>query len=566
MTVASEPNRVSDGSLTLEGGVNGSRPPSLINQNQLATAVNTTTRGGFATCRPGFRKRELDFSGDADIESLFATSHCQGAAIYEPVSGLPPFALLHVAGRLFRVAMDTYIVSELTPSTSDRGNSLLPYVWFKQGEQFMFAQDGQTRPWIFNGTIARRAEVSATPDYEMPVGTVMEYAFGRMFLANGREWVAGDIVNGGTEIYQFTENAVVNEGGAYTVPLPGNITAIRAIASLDNGVGQGPLTIHTSRGIVTARVDEPRTTWKDIKFQQIALLEHGSMSQGSASLVNSDVWFRAVDGQRSLVLARRDFGTWGNTPNSTELRDVFKFDDTSLLQYGSSILFDNRLITTVSPCRAGNGFFHRGMAVMDFDPLSSLQGKLPPVWEGVWTGFNPVHLFSGDFGLTERAFAVARNDDGGIELWEITKGDDFDNEDQPIEWTPTYRSFSFQTPRQLKRLEAAELFVDHVRGNVSMEMQFRPDQYPCWTSWHDWEFCEKYRNCAAGCEPDSYRPGYRPRMMIGQPPDSCDAGGTKSLRAGYEFQPRLAITGKCALRGLILHATLMPQPTFEPCV
>ena len=48
-------NRVYDGWLSLEGGVDAGRAPNMIDANQCVSAINMTFRGGSAKTRPGFR-------------------------------------------------------------------------------------------------------------------------------------------------------------------------------------------------------------------------------------------------------------------------------------------------------------------------------------------------------------------------------------------------------------------------------------------------------------------------------------------------------------------------------
>ena len=49
-------NRIFDGWLTLEGGVDAGRAPEALDPNQCQSAINMTFRGGNATTRPGIRK------------------------------------------------------------------------------------------------------------------------------------------------------------------------------------------------------------------------------------------------------------------------------------------------------------------------------------------------------------------------------------------------------------------------------------------------------------------------------------------------------------------------------
>jgi hypothetical protein len=54
-------NRLYDGWLTLEGGVDAGRLPDTIEVNQCQSAINMTFRGGSISTRPGWRKLEEEF-------------------------------------------------------------------------------------------------------------------------------------------------------------------------------------------------------------------------------------------------------------------------------------------------------------------------------------------------------------------------------------------------------------------------------------------------------------------------------------------------------------------------
>lgn len=562
------PNRLSDGANTLEGGMNSGRAAQLLPPNQAANLINTTVRGGYPTCRPPFQNCVFKFEND-DQSAFFSSNHCQGAIIYQPLSlDSAPFAVLQIGGRTFTVQVyGDCSVMEITVA-GDPNPSVLPFAWMKQGEQYLFIQDGQSRPLIYDGATLRRALPFGLPYWEMPVGTVMEYAFGRMIVAHDREYIIGDINGGPTQIYQFTENSFVAEGGSYNVPIAGDITALRVMAALDNAIGQGPLTIHTSYGICTARIDVPRLTWKDIQFQQTAMIGNGGLGQNSTVLVNSDLWMRAKDGWRSFILGMRDFQSWGNVPQSTELDLLLNRDIKPLLRYGSAILFDNRLIQTVNPAPDGYGFYHQGLSILDFHLLSSLHDKASPAYEGLWTGIKPVHVFKGQWGFAERCFIIARSVTGAVELWELLKEGNFDNGIKPIVWQLELRSMSFGDPNQRKRLDGGELFINDLIGSASFHVEYVPDDYPCYFDWYTNTECAKYQTCSpTDCKIPTLRAQYRTRWNLPQPPDVC-APGTSPLRPPrffYRLQPRITINGKAKITKMLFHANNQFQSPSELC-
>lgn len=457
----------------------------------------------------------------------------------------------------------------------DLNSPTAPMVWMKQGEQYFFIQDGQARPLIYDGATWRRAKKFEPPDWEMPVGTAMEYAFGRMLVAQNRKWFAGDIRGGPTQIYNFTENSFLAEGGSWTVPIPGLITAMKVMTALDNGIGQGPMTIHTPNGIVTARIDQPRAQWKDIQFQQIANQLNGGLSQNSCVVVNGDLWFRATDGWRSLVLARRDFGTWGNVAQSFELTKIMDFDDPKFLKYAAAVLFKNWLVGSSWPMPYKSGAFHTGLVGLDFAALGSLSKQIPPAWDGLWTGIKPAAFTKLLVQNNDRLFFLARNTaTNRNELWEMLEDEPFDNVDGRIVTTVETAACMFPpglpngpTPdRQMKKLFGGELYVEDIRGTVDFVVQFRSDTYPCWSDWCAFSLCDNYRLCdGSNCSvPQPFQPGFKSPVRFPQPPDTCQQGSDVPARLGMMFQARITWTGHCKVSKFFMLAETMEQARYVP--
>lgn len=555
--------RVADGFRDLTGGVSSGLLPSLIAANQSADLVNAIVRGGFATNRPPYQP----VTRTGQVVTVGGSAVVQALASYVPVDGTTPYYFALVGGRLYRITLMGVVTEETL--AGDPNSSTLPQAWMTQGEQYMFVQDGQSRPLIYDGATWRRARKSEPPFWDMPTGTAMEYAFGRMYVARGVTWVAGDIRGGGTEIYQFTENAEVAIGGSWTVPISGRITAMRVMAALDNSIGQGPLTIHTPNGICTARVDQPRTAWKDIQFQQTAVLPSGSLSQNSTVIINGDMWYRAFDGWHSFVLARRQFQQWGNVPQSFEMAGVLAFDDPKMLRYSQAVLFNDRMVGTSWPHPYMSGGYHSAMVGLDFAALGSISNQLPPAWDGVFTGINPEVMAKVKVGNKERLFMLSRNMvTNQNELWEMLQTGAFDNGDGRIVWSMDSRAMPFGDDLKAKRLLAGELFIDDVKGQVDFVVQFKPDQYPCWFDWTSFGVCNNYKACTVTCGPvKNLQPGFRPHLVLPAPPEGvCQQGGDIPSVRGYEFQVRIVVTGHCRIRKFIMQADTVEETPMVPNV
>jgi hypothetical protein len=400
----------------------------------------------------------------------------------------------------------------------------------------------------------------------IPIGGPMAYGKGRLWVAAGNEYYGGDLVwsdpvLGRGTILRFSENDFLNEGGAFSVP-QGPITGMAFGANLDTSLGDGDLLVFTPSATFAFNAPVDRTAWKDLEYpiQRFALLNFGSMNHESIVPVNGDLFFRATDGIRSLVYARRDFTEWGNTPVSRQVRRVLQFDTPAWLGEASSATFDNRLLMTVLPRVVdGRGTVHTGLAVMDFDLVAGMGRKLPPAWEGVWTGMPILRVQTLRVGLEERCFAWVLGNDSRIGLMEITRAGlfDFDGNDVAIEWSMECRSMTFNSPDALKRLELGELWYDRVAGNISSLVRFRPNENECWTEWGTVDDCALYKDCTVGdpCQnPRILKPAARSRIALPTPPQVPDPQTGRHTRDGFEFQVRLENTGRFRLKRLLLGA------------
>lgn len=432
---------------------------------------------------------------------------------------------------------------------------------------------------VFNA-ITIPATTTATQIFnfpELPPGRMMAYCQGRVWesLTDAISFIAGDIVGGaaGSPAFAFrdavlkvSENSLISGGGSFKVPANlGQITAMRTTAQLDASLGQGPLMVVTPGGIFSCSAPADRTTWSTLTTPIVSesLIGLGGLSQNSTIVVNGDLLFRAVDGIRSLIMAKREFYSWGNTPISFEMNRVLARDNVAGLPYASAVQFDNRLLMTCVPTQGPQGVYNQGLVALNFDPVSSLQGKSASVYDGFWTGINVLQLIEGQFSGVHRCFAFTYNASlGKIELYEILKtGDgDLDNGSAPIIW-------SFETPMLFKDakgkslfdlccLEDSEFYVKDIQPGqtVGFKVQYRPDFSTCWFDWHEFSFCN---------DPQSTQPVYGARLGLGRPDTGGITGaGSTSANFGRWFQKRYIVSGHCVFMGCKVTASLQPQTGY----
>src|SRR5262249_33665297 len=163
-----------------------------------------------------------------------------------------------------------------------------------------------------------------------------------------------------------------------------------SMANQDSVLGQGPLVVAGQFGSATVNAPFNVDAWEstDSPISSIGLVSQGPTGQDACINVNGDLWYRAPDGIRSFMIARRDHGPWVNTPLSHEMERVLNRDDDFLLDRVSAVDFDNRLLMTCSPFRANNngtqyGTAYRGLSALDFAPVSSMFDRTQPVWNGI---------------------------------------------------------------------------------------------------------------------------------------------------------------------------------------
>lgn len=563
-----------DGLTTITRGIDSENAPALIGVDQVAFAINTTFRGGFAQSRPGVSK--LTLSGDA-----FQLGRWQGAHGYVAANGQPSI-IASIGGQIIRFDPISKQVTNLSTPLGLTNPSNLSHAWMTQAEIYLPIQDGSSIPLIWDGALLRRGKPVAFGGSEFPVGKMMEYNNGRLWVAKPdlRTFWGGDLAYSRTgkaaDVLGGLENEFLLGGGEFVMPsTAGFITAIKTVAAQDSVVGQGPLQVFGETGTASMSVPFDRETWQFLNspIETVSLLSSGPRSQEGVAIVNGDLWYRAADGVRSFMMARRDHGTWVNTPLSSEMNRVLERDDDNLLSFGSSVLFDNRLLVTVSPYRAtydgvAYGVAHRGLAVLNFEPVSGMFNRGQPAWEGIWTGLNILQVVVLKCYGVDRCFIFALNDCLQIEMWELSKRAAFDNLDDPIEWVLETRAFGFKDQSEsLKQLARAERWFDRISGVVAFDIKFRPDSFWGWLDLDNGTVCATTDLCTPpGCSPSSPQLQYRPRKLTAAPDNECEEATDKPYRNGFEFQFKLTVNGAARLRRFRAVATQVAEDTTGGCL
>ena len=598
--------------------------PSYLPEFYVAESVNRTFRGGINQTRPSIRNLRI-VAGEgqpATIVNDIETGNFQGAYPYRKVNeaAIGDGLLISVSGKIYFLhIINNYATAYILPGLTDWNDASLMHTWFVQAEDRVYIQNGYqyaiawggvvgavsatlitnntfceivtvgttdytligapsntvgvrftaTGPATGTGTVAMPAYRLYPAKGQMPIGTIMEYAFGRVFVSDKYNQIyASDIIFGAgftdtTNTQNFTEITYWAEGGAFSTPaMMGEITAMKVMPYIGGNLrGQGELVVLTTNGAFSMDVSIPRALWNTSNIQRISLLGRGCTSP-YVSLVNSELWFRSHDGWSFYSNSQSEFGRFFSLRKlSREVNKWVDLDTKWLKQFASTMYVNNYLISTVAPQTKKNNAkglhrYHRGMVVLDLDQTASPSpdANLTFRWNGLWTGFRPTQLLTAQINGEKRGFGFSFDQDEKNRLYEITNdaSDDYGpygtSKIQSFVTTGRYDfSKSGVTNKFIrKKLTGGEMWMSNIPGEVTSQVQYRSDSNPCWS--------ELKVPTTFGCNPCSptliddctpRRGGnqYKRYKFTTPDPSECnDIAGIPSVE-GSEFQLKISLTG-----------------------
>jgi hypothetical protein len=157
---------VEDAFGVLPDGMNSGLSPLLLEKTQLSFGSNLTVRNGYATDRPPIIRKTIDFQGDTALQTAIEKGLWQTFIFYQPIIGDTKL-MVSISGRVFEFSEQLngeFTVIERT-IPSDPNPATQPQAWMVQAEQFLILNDGVSVPYIWDGSIARRAQTNTPTVY-----------------------------------------------------------------------------------------------------------------------------------------------------------------------------------------------------------------------------------------------------------------------------------------------------------------------------------------------------------------------------------------------------------------
>jgi hypothetical protein len=556
--------------------------PSYLPEFYVSESVNRTFRGGINRTRPSIRSITM-VAGENQPESIvndIRNGNFQGAYSYkktkqEAADGI----LISVAGVIYflKIINHTAYAYKLIDGNDPR----MMHTWFVQAEDRAYIQNGYQNPIAWDGDLNVPAYRLNPFQGKMPIGTIMEYAFGRVFVADRFNQIyASDIIFGNgftdtTNTENFTEITYWAGGGAFATPSSmGNITAMKVMPYIGGNLrGQGELVVLTENGAFSMDVGLPRVLWTAQQIQRISLLGRGCASP-YVTTVNSELWFRSYDGWAFYSNSQSEFGRYFSMRKlSREVNKWVDRDTPWLKQFASTMYNDNYLLSTVAPeikrtAAPGLHRYHRGIIVLDLDQSASPapDAQLTFRWNGIWTGVRPTQVLSAKILGEDRGFVFSFDNDNKNRLYEITNKQDNDFGEQgsvEIESFFITGKYDFSKSERTskflrKRISGGEMWMSEIKGNATSSVEYRSDSNPCW-----YDLMEPSTFGCNPCAPkvnDCFpqRGGNLFKRFKFNTPDSklCSTISEIPAIEGSEFQLRVNIAGSSTVDRLRLMANI----------
>ena len=529
-------NWLADTQATVADGMNRGREPELISEQQAHLLMNVSTRGGRVRSRPRIVKR-----------LTLPAGLMQGASVFKALSRI----VVSLGGRIHEIDPQDWAITERTGSEVNSPKQ--PRVWFGETINSLVIQDGQSRPFIYDGDQFRRAR-----ENEVPVGRAMAYGNGRLAVVvnAGCDVRLGDIrqTEHQSEL-KFTETYSLNGGGDFSYASP--VRALAVLPVIDTGSGQGALIVGCEDSVHSLKTQiTQRDLWAEVGFGNVVLPTRGIVGANAVVAINQDLYFRSTDGLRSLRTSTADYNSPGLTPLSVEVRHRFDYDSSFLLEDAGVVCFDNRILCTHSPFIYGPRSLAQGIISLNLDSLSGRGDKSPPCFDGEWDGVIIAQLFVGKIRGVERCFVLGRDLAGVNGLWEILRETAEQKGDEPTQVLETRMLFG-DSPGTLKNIRRCDLQFSDIRGGLEVRVYFRPEKHPYWIRW------DEFTVDAPGTSPwGRVHPQRRSLLSTRSPIEVPDPGTARLVSCATGFQVRVEWDGFARLDYLQLFQERMAMTPY----
>lgn len=581
-----------DGCVDFSRGQNAAKTPDHVAPNGYYAGINVSTQKGCLGPRFAWKGRTLKFpEGGVTLPSLlvrpykniFEEGKFQAAIPYR--IGQEFFHIIIISGVIFLVNRDTLKVSQIPIEGGSTLNQYRTRVNWSDAGKYLVIYDYPSRPVIIENGAARR---SIEADYEVPISTQGVYNNNRLFIVNGlNSFTAGDPVgNLLTPKAPITFEEVLTPGAFLNqfFDLTSNygndpITAILSLQKTDQNTGIGSTLVSTASTIWSYQTQNPRSAWTAGVFGEPFVRQSGIVGPRAYVHVGGDIFFLSSDGQlRSVSMSREEQSKWSKVPLSLEVENWLKYSDETLAQHAFLSYFNNYIFVAANPFRTVAKSLEGlpvldvafgGFVVMNTSNVATLiadSENAAPAWDGLWTGVRPMEMWM----CGTRSFVMSKDNEKINRLYEVDVKDTIDvvsEKERYIQSRVYTREFDFKNHFQRKELNLIELIPEELKGDIKVDVRFKPSHSPYYLEWKTFEHRAPYRICTIrhNCTFQGLKAHSLPPVRLG-PPDisQCDPLSKIYYEWLNAVQLKIDLTGKFwQFRALKLNAIEREIPEYD---
>lgn len=417
---------------------------------------NVVNRGGVIKTRPG-----------SEVVLRFPNGKLQGFAVFSPRRG--PAQLVMVIGGL--VFISEYPFNDITVVPGLSVSSSARHVYFCACEQaverltddsvrllasprsLLVIQDGEGPAVVWDGVQAQRMT-----GYDVtPQGRAMAWSGGRLWVSRDNEVWASDYANP----LSFVEQYYL--GGTDSFLVSGRVTAMTEI----EGTGNPQLLVFTENTTTAVQSNvRNRNLWLQTpNFVRTLFPSTGCVSHRSIRKQFGQLWWYSQHG-----LTNFDVATAENISSAFVVADNEMTASKSAVGSREGSIATGTLGNYLLVSVPYGGRLNKHTWCLDQSVIQTIQGRTPPAWSGVWTGFNAVEWANLVVDSKERTFA-AITDGTQVQVIEFL-ADRHRDSGQDIECAVELRVMTHNSDA-LRELKQAELFFSELKGEIDVVAHWR---------------------------------------------------------------------------------------------
>lgn len=553
-----------DGTVDWIGGMDTSRTPSKIFDNQYFKGVNVIipSAGGGIKNRFGMHCASLVFDS-GDTRDIYTYGVVQGEGYFE--SNGVTYAIVVVDGFILRISKRNhlrYYVENLNYGRQNNPN--YKNSWVITVPNGCIVNNGFDYGLYVTATQARRLDPS---QQEMGIGRMGVYLQNRLFMVDqsGRRILASDFL----QPTKFT----LEDTNIFGFGCPDEdevITAIGKQKSILNNAEGGNLAWSSAKDIYSADVRGTRSDWANLGTRVGKTTEtvpgFSACSSYSFESFNANIYFRSKQyGFCDIRQSEYQFNALDASNNQAVEASYFFDNDTDwMLERCYTRACNSRLYTTVSPqLSKDSGVYWNGILSMHPAAAYVNQGTLPRRFESVFTGVRPWCLtVVKNPSYRDQMIIHSHDRDGKNRMYIMDEESDYDlNHDGQVVEIKGFietRAFDFKNPFSLKGSEHRLYKLGPLERTTRINVFARPQSYGEWLEiWDTKHLIGRTKLENGVLVPQNHKP--QTRFRVTMPNESfgrCNPSGNSFL----EIQYRIEFEGPMILDAFIVVAN---QQTFE---